>query len=136
MPDYIRASRSWKLMAMKVFMEALRQSELCGYEMLQFSDCLKYENKNGIVDFFDDDKGIDADWLKKLNSDLVLTADIEKPYCYEGETVKIVLFASDFLPEAEIRGDLVVKLDGKVVYEGKDFVLAGGLQKLVTLDVT
>ncbi len=135
MPDYMRASRSWKLMAMKVFMEALRQSELCGYEMLQFSDCLKYENKNGIVDFFDDDKGIDAGWLKKLNSDLVLTADLEKPCCYEGETVKVVLWASDFLPEAEVKGDLIVKFDGKSVYEGKDFVLAGGNQKLATLDI-
>ena len=135
MPDYMRASRSFKLTAMKVFMEALRQSSLCGYEMLQFSDCLKYENKNGIVDFFDDDKGIDAAWLRKLNSDLVLTLDLEKPYCYEGESLKAVIYASDFLPKAEIRGDLKVKLDGKVVYEGKDFVLAGGLQKLATLDI-
>ncbi len=135
MPDYMRASRSFKLMAMKVFMEALRQSALCGYEMLQFSDCLKYENKNGVVDFFDDDKGIDAGWLKKLNSDLVLTADLDKPYCYEGESIKVVLYASDFLPEPEVRGDLTVKLDGITVYEGKDFVLAGGLQQLVSLDL-
>ncbi|MBQ8869653.1 MAG: hypothetical protein IJ027_08125 [Oscillospiraceae bacterium] len=135
MPDYMRASRAWKLMAMKVFMERLRQSELSGYEMLQFSDCLKYENKNGIVDLFDDDKGIDAAWLRTLNSDLVVLADLEKPYCYEGESIKAVVYASDFLPKAEVKGDLTVKLDGKTVYEGKDFVLAGGLQQLVSLDL-
>ncbi len=136
MPDYIRASRSWKLMAVKVFMERLRQSELCGYEMLQFSDCLKYENKNGIVDFFDDDKGIDSEWMKKLNSDLVLTAAMDKPYCYEGERISLELFASDFLASPEVRGDLTVELDGEVIYKGRDFVLAGGLQKLATLDIT
>ena len=135
MPDYRRASRHWKLMATKVFIEKLRLSALCGYEMLQFSDCLKYENKNGIVDFFDDDKGIDANWMQQLNGDLALLADMDVPYCYEGNKLHAELYASDFLPKPEIMGTLTVKLDGKEIYRGEKFVLAGGLQRLVKLDI-
>jgi len=135
MPQYRRASRAWKQMGMKVFLEKLRLSQLCGYEMLQFSDCLKYENKNGLVDFFDDDKGYDADWMRQMNSDLVLLADMEVPYCYEGGRIYAEIFASDFLPQPEIMGTLTVKLDGSPVYTGEKFVLAGGLQRLVKLDM-
>ena len=135
MPNYRRASRYWKMMGVKVFLEKLRLSQLCGYEMLQFSDCLKYENKNGIVDFFDDDKGIDAAWMRQMNSDLVLLADMEVPYCYEGSKLHVELFASDFLPNPEIIGTLTVKLDGEAIYTGEKFVLAGGLQRLVKLDL-
>ncbi len=136
MPDYIRASKEFKRMGMKVFWERLRLSSLCGYEMLQFSDCFKYENKNGLVDFFDDDKDYDAAWIRKMNSDLVILADFKEPYCYEGEKVKIELYASDFLPKPEIKGTLTVSFGGEKVFEGESFVLAGGLQKLVTLNLT
>ena len=135
MPEYRRASRAWKQMGVKVFLEKLRLSQLCGYEMLQFSDCLKYENKNGLVDFFDDDKGYDAGWMRQMNSDLVLLADMEVPYCYEGGKIYVEVFASDFLPKPEIMGALTVKLDGSPVYVGEKFVLAGGLQRLVKLDM-
>ncbi len=135
LPDYIRASRAWKLMATKVFLEKLRMSQLCGFEMLQFSDCLKYENKNGIVDFFDDDKGISDAWMRQFNSDLVLLADMEEPYCYAGAALHADIYASDFLPAPEVFGKLTVKLDGETVYCGEKFVLAGGLQRLVKLDI-
>ena len=135
MDDYIAGSRQWKLMAMKVYLEQLRLSPLCGYEMLQFSDCLKYENKNGIVDCFDDDKGIDANWMLQMNSDLVLLADMDKETVYEEDPVKISLYASDFLPNPQIHGDLQVLLDGEAICEGKDFLLAGGLQKLADLEI-
>lgn len=136
MPDYYRASKAFKELGMKVFWERLRLSSLCGYEMLQFADCFKYENKNGLVDFFDDDKGYDAAWVRKMNSDLVLLCDMKKPYCYEGETVVLEVYASDFLPKAEIIGTLTVKFGDDILYKGENFVLSGGLQKLVTLDVT
>ena len=136
MPDYIRASRAFKELGMKVFWEKLRLSSLCGYEMLQFADCFKYENKNGLVDFFDDDKGYDAQWVRKSNSDLVLLCEMEKPYCYEGDTVTLKVFASDFLPKPEIMGTLTVKFGDEVIYKGESFILAGGLQQLVTLNVT
>ena len=122
-------------MGMKVFLERMRLSALCGYEMLQFSDCLKYENKNGIVDFFDDDKGIDAGWMQQLNGDLALLADMDVPYGYAGQKLHVELYASDFLPKPELMGTLTVKLDGKEIYRGEKFVLAGGVQRLVKLDI-
>lgn len=135
MPDYIAASRQWKLMATKIFMEKLRLSNLCGFEMLQFSDCLKYENKNGIVDFFDDDKGIDPKWLLQLNDDLVLVADIPTERLYEDETIRADIYASDFLPQPYINGTLEVTLDGEQIYLGEHFALAGGLQRLAELKI-
>lgn len=135
MPGYQAASRYWKLMASKIFMERIRYSDLCGFEMLQFSDCLKYENKNGIVDFFDDDKGIDPVWMRQVNSDLVLLADVEAPYAYEDETLKAKLYVSNFLPQPQIMGTLQVLLDGEVLYTAEHLSLAGGLQSIANLDI-
>lgn len=136
MEDYRAASMQFKNMGTKVFLERLRLADnLCGYEMLQFSDCLKYENKNGIVDCFDDDKGIDALWMRQFNSDLVLLAELSHDTLYEDEVLTVTVSASDYLPNPQIRGTLTVKLDGKIVYEGFDFALAGGLQKLAALQL-
>ena len=46
-------------------------------DILNLADQLKYENKNGIVDCFDDDKYIPAEWMRKFNSDAVLLAEME-----------------------------------------------------------
>ena len=134
MADYRAASMQFKNMATKIFLERLRLADhLCGYEMLQFSDCLKYENKNGIVDCFDDDKGIDAHWMRQFNSDLVLLADLSHDTLYEDQCLTATVFASDYLPNPQVRGTLTVKLDKETVYEGADFALAGALQKLAIL---
>ena len=136
MADYQAASLQFKNMGTKIFLEQLRLADnLCGYEMLQFSDCLKYENKNGIVDCFDDDKGIDAAWMRQFNADLVLLAELSHDTLYEDQALTVTISASDYLPQPQIRGTLAIKLDGQTVYEGIDFALAGGLQKLAALDL-
>lgn len=136
MPDLIAASRKFKEMGTKVFIERLRLADnLCGFEMLQFSDCLKYENKNGIVDCFDDDKGIDPVWMKEFNSDLVLLADLNTDTLYEDEALSADIYVSDYLPNPQLRGTLTVMLDGETLYEGEDFALAGGLQKLAGMTI-
>lgn len=135
MPDYIAATRKMKLTCTKIFLEKLRLSKLCGHEMLQFSDCLKYENKNGIVDFFDDDKGIDPAWMRSINDELVLVADIKADRFYEDEPLEAEIYASDFLENAQIKGSLEIKLDDQVVYSGEHFSLAGGLQKLLDVKI-
>ena len=136
MPEYRAGSMKWKLMAIKTYLEEMRLSPLCGYEMLQFADCLKYENKNGIVDCFDDDKGIDSKWLRQMNDDLVLLADLNDETAYDDESLHASLYASDFLPQPEIRGDYKLWLDDELIYEGKDFMLGGGLQKLAELEIS
>lgn len=134
MPDYIAGSRQFKLMAYKTFIEQLRLSEIRGYEMLQFSDCLKYENKNGIVDCFDDDKYIDPAWMNTFNADLALLADFDPEVYYCDTPAKVRIAVSNFKAE-DIKSNLTVKLDGETIYTGKSFVLVGGVQTLVELDV-
>ncbi|MBO7741850.1 MAG: hypothetical protein J6S21_04780 [Victivallales bacterium] len=130
MPDYIQGSRIFKQMGIKTYLERLRLSQLCGYEMLQFADCLKYENKNGIVDFFDDDKYFDADWMNSFNGDGAILAEFENETFYYDEAVKMILFASDFLEHPVQRGTVEVRVDGELVWCGRDVTLAGNLQKI------
>ena len=135
MPDYIRGSQAFKKLAYKVYLEKLRDSALCGFEMLQFADCLKYENKNGIVDCFDDDKYIDAEWMRRINDDAVLLGCFPKETFFYDEPVKMVLKISDFLPSPRIIGDVSVSVNGAEIYCGRDVALAGGLQKIAGIDL-
>lgn len=98
--------------------------------MLQFADTLKYENKNGIVDCFDDDKYIDPEWMRSVNADAILLARFENEVFYHDTPVNVVLSISNFLPQPYIKGDLKVSVNGKEVWTGKNIALAGGLQKL------
>lgn len=134
MPEYIKASNNFKMMGVKCFLEQLRLSRLCGFEMLQFSDCLKYENKNGIVDCFDDDKYIPAEWMRQFNSDLVLLADFERRTYYWNEEIAFTIYASAFIKEKSLRGRLLVKTsDGEILCDLPDVALAGSLQKLAEI---
>lgn len=133
MPEYIKASRYARLQAMKIYFEKLRLSSLCGFEMLQLSDCLKYENKNGIIDCFDDDNGIDPAWMKTLNDDAVLLCEFPDEVFFENDVLTAEISCSDFMKKAEQRGTLRVTFDDSVLFEGKSYVLCGGVQKLLSL---
>ncbi len=133
MPDYIAGSRHFKQMAIKTYLEKLRHSRLCGFEMLQLADCLKYENKNGILDFFDDDKYFDVNWVNSFNADAALLAKFEDEVFFYDIPVTMELSVSNFLEEPLQRGTAEVRIDGETVWTGKNTVLAGGLQKLAAL---
>ena len=133
MPDYIRGSQEFKKMAYKVYLEKLRDSALCGFEMLQFADCLKYENKNGIVDCFDDDKYFAPRWMRAINDDAVLLACFRKETFFCDEPVEMTLKISDFLPSPRIRGTVTVAVNGEEIYRGEEVALAGGLQKIADI---
>ena len=133
MPDYIAGSQHFKKLAIKRYLETLRQSPLCGYEMLQFADCLKYENRNGIVDCFDDDRFIKAEWMRQFNGDLVVLAEFADEVLYEDQPLEVALSISDFLPQPRVKGTLEVVWDGERVWEGQAVVLAGGLQRIADL---
>jgi len=135
LPDYITGSQVFKSMAYKIYLERMRDSALCGYEMLQLADCLKYENKNGIIDCFDDDKFIDPQWMQSINGDVVLLGCFDKEIFYYDEPVKMVLKISNFLPSPRIRGDVSVAVNGNEIYSGKDVSLAGGLQKIAEINL-
>ena len=131
--DYIIGSQVFKKLGYKTYIERMRDSALVGYEMLQLADCLKYENKNGILDCFDDDKFIAPEWMLAINGDAVLLGCFENEVFYFDDPVKMTLKVSNFLPSPRIRGDVKVSVDGEIVYTGKDVALAGGLQKIAEL---
>ena len=133
MPDYIKGSQNFKKMGIKTYLERLRLSQLCGFEMLQFADCLKYENKNGIVDFFDDDKYFDVKWFNSFNSDAAILADFENETFFYDSPVKMNLFISNFLENPVKKGIAEVKINDKIIWSGKNIVLAGNLQKIAEL---
>ena len=141
MADYIAASQQFKMEAIKVYLEKCRLSSLCGFEMLQFADCLKYENKNGIVDCFDDDKFIPPAWMMQFNGNAALLADFETEVYYYGDEIKASVFISDFLQNPSVvGGDLTLKTtkaDGswETVYEGHNVTLSGGLQKIADISL-
>ncbi|NMA42986.1 MAG: hypothetical protein GX946_06355 [Oligosphaeraceae bacterium] len=138
--DYIGASRKFKEICTKTYLERLRLSNICGFEMLQFSDCLKYENKNGIVDFFDDDKGICPVWMRQFNADSVLLAEFPKENFYDDEKISIVVSLSHFGEPENPSGVLELHLheagQSRLLYSGEKFILVPGLQKLVELNVS
>ncbi|MBQ9501138.1 MAG: hypothetical protein IJU70_03165 [Lentisphaeria bacterium] len=133
MPDYIQGSRIFKKTGIKTYIERLRLSHLAGFEMLQLSDCLKYENKNGILDCFDDDKYFEEAWMKSFNGDAALLADFGDETFFYDTPVTMKLFVSDFLEQPVRRGTVTVAADGETVWTGKDVVLAGNLQKIAEL---
>lgn len=135
MPDYIKGSEFFKKNAIKVYLERLRHSRLCGFEMLQFADTLKYENKNGIVDCFDDDKYIDPAWMRSINGDAVLLAEFDTEVFRHNSPVNVVLRISNFLPSPYLRGTLTVAVNGSEIWRGNNIALAGGLQKLAELSL-
>ncbi|MBQ6472464.1 MAG: hypothetical protein IJJ33_10805 [Victivallales bacterium] len=137
-PHYVAASEKFKMACVKTYLEKCRLSSLCGFEMLQFADCLKYENKNGIVDCFDDDKYIPADWMRQFNDNAAILVDLPSPVLRSGEELACDLYVSDFLEQPALRGDILleaVRGDGRreTLYAGKDVTLVGGLQKILTL---
>jgi len=138
LPELMGASQHFKMMAMKIYLERLRLSEqLCGYEMLQFADCLKYENRNGIVDCFDDDKFIPSEWFREFNSDTVLLADWSEETAYENSLMKIPVYLSHFGPDAIFTGDLRLFLrsdkNRELLFAGKQFTVGHGLSQLVEI---
>ena len=139
LPDYIEASRRFKKLGMKTYFERLRLSDkYCGYEMLQFADCFKYENKNGIVDIFDNDKYIDAEWFRSFNSDRVILADFPKENFYSMEEFKVDIHLSNYCFNENEFCNLRVFLnekgkDGKLAYSGEKLLPVEELSKLAEL---
>ena len=139
MPDYVTASRHFKMMGIKTYLEALRRSNLQGFEMLQLSDCLKYENKNGILDFFDDDKYIPPKWMKSINDDAVLLAEFDNLATYSDREVNVEISVSNYLREPEVTGELSIILNypsgTEEIYHGNHISLTGGVRKLLDVKI-
>ena len=117
-----KASDRFQLLSWKLGLEASRRSKiLSGYHFLQFCDTDRYENSNGIVDCFDDKKGIDDVAFRKFNGDTVLLADMPRRVFFEGEKFLIPAMVSHF--SAELSGEMVFRFalknsKGETVFTG------------------
>ena len=140
LPEYRTASEKFKMFGLKTYIERLRLSGLCGFEMLQFADCFKYENKNGIVDCFDDDKYIDAVWMRQFNADAVLLTDLPEECFADNTVIDLPIHISNFTAAEYGYGTLKVTIEsvsGKVeLYDQKNIFVVPGVQKLVDIKVT
>jgi len=138
-PDYILGSERWKEICLKQYFEELRFcTRLCGYEMLQFADCLAYENKNGIVDCFDDDKFISPEQFRQYNDDAVLLARLSADNLYADEVLHGEFYLSNFSQHEPELGTLTITLEygGRqdTVYKGENYRPVVGKQRLCTVD--
>ncbi len=138
--DYQLASQKFKKTGLKTYLERLRNSSLCGFEMLQFADCLKYENKNGIVDFFDDDKYISPEWMLQFNGENVLLCDLPDECFYGGSSISIPILFSRFSKGSVLKGNLHIfmKQEQKMIEicSCDNILTVKGLQKLVDISLT
>lgn len=122
-PEMVKASRYFQFQSWKLALEAARRSPLLsGYHFLQLSDTDRYENANGILDCFDDPKGVDTDAFLQFNSDSALLADLPRRTYFEEETVRVPILLSHFSPtlggEAEFRFALEDKVSGELLLSG------------------
>ena len=140
LPEYRAASEHFKKFGIKTYIERLRLSKLAGFEMLQFADCFKYENKNGIVDCFDDDKYIDANWMREFNSDTVLLTDLPEECFFDDEKISLPIYISNYSGVENTFGSLKVSVrsaSGKTVLYDRDNIFAvSGVQKLADIGFT
>ena len=118
-----KASDRFQFLSWKLGLEASRRSKiLSGYHFLQFCDTDRYENSNGIVDCFDDKKGIDDVAFRKFNGDTVVLADMPRRVFFEGEKFLIPAMVSHF--SAELSGEVVFRFalnnsKGETVFTGE-----------------
>ena len=126
-----KATMRFQFLCWKLTLEAARRSPLLsGFHMLQLSDTERYENANGLLDCFDDPKGVDAQAFLQFNADTVLLADLPRRTFFEGESVEVPILLSHFSAEVSGMADLSFDLSGV----GPGAVSISGVMKTFDLD--
>lgn len=113
-PQMLAASSHFQFVSWKLGIEAARRSPLLsGFHFLQLSDTDRYENSNGVLDSFDDCKGVDDVEFCRFNGDTVILAELPRRTYFEGERVKVPVFISHFSPKFKGMVDFVFVLRDK-----------------------
>jgi hypothetical protein len=100
-PQLRRASRAYQRLLQRHALESIRRSNaLCGYEMLQQSDCWRYENSNALLDSFDDPVNWNPDDFLAFNGDTAITIDLPRRDLRWGEATAVGVHVSHFGREA------------------------------------
>ncbi|MBO6280273.1 MAG: hypothetical protein J6M95_01665 [Bacilli bacterium] len=93
------ASKYFQYICWKEAFERIRKSPILGgFHFLQFADTDKYENSNGVVDFFDDSNYVIPLQFLSFNDELVLLTDLKKIYSSD-EEIEINISTSNYLKE-------------------------------------
>ncbi|MEI8246432.1 MAG: glycoside hydrolase family 2 TIM barrel-domain containing protein [Lentisphaerota bacterium] len=91
------ASVKFQFLSWRLGLEAARRSKvISGFHFLQFCDTDRYENSNGVVDCFDDYKGVDEKAFLKFNGDSVILVDMPRRTFFENEKINIPVIVSHF----------------------------------------
>ncbi len=91
------ASVKFQFLSWRLGLEAARRSKvISGFHFLQFCDTERYENSNGVVDCFDDYKGVDEKSFLKFNGDSVILVDMPRRTFFENEKINIPVTVSHF----------------------------------------
>ena len=127
-PLLLEAARRFQFLSWKLSLEAARRSTVVnGFHFLQFADTERYENPNGIVDCFDDSKGVDEKEFLKFNGDSVILADLPRRTFFEHEEVVVPVILSHFSFEMAGMVALTFAVESK---EGSAVAIKGGLEKI------
>ena len=120
------ASTRFQFLCWKLNLEAARRSKLIGgFHFLQLSDTDRYENANGVIDCFDDSKGVDEEAFLKFNGDTVILADLPRRTFFENETVVIPILLSHYSFDIAGAADLTFTVTNK---DGNQVDIKGGLE--------
>ena len=139
----LQASSHFQQLGWKLALEAARRSSLlCGFHFLQLSDTEIYENSNGVIDCFDDHKGVDEKNFLKFNSSAVVLADLPARTFFENQKVQIPIIFSNYDKDISdtglVRFKLTDKSAGTVFIESQldNLKLQSGLEELCRLEIT
>ena len=116
-----KASKYFQYICWKEAFERVRLSPLLGgFHFLQFADTDKYENSNGIVDFFDDENYVKPEMFLRFNDDFVLLADLNKNY-FSKEKINVKIVASNYLKDIDsLTINYQLKCDDKIILNEKE----------------
>lgn len=110
-PSLRHASRMFQRLTQRHAIESIRRSPiLCGFEMLQLSDCWRYENSNGLLDSFDDPVNWDPADFRRFNSDSVVTMDLRRRAFAGNEPIGVGIYLSHFAADTINSASLQVEL--------------------------
>ncbi|MBN1435711.1 MAG: hypothetical protein JW936_01430 [Sedimentisphaerales bacterium] len=120
----LKASTHYYYIWLKQCLEMVRKSPLLqGFHMLQLADTNRYENANGLLDCFDDVKGIEPEQVRAFNSATVVVADLPKFVWRAGQDVTIPIHVSHYsdvdYDGATLEWTLESKSGGSVALKGR-----------------
>jgi hypothetical protein len=122
----LEASTRFQYIWIKQGLESVRKSPvLQGFHFLQLSDTERYENANGLLDCFDDEKDIPPEKVLPFNSPTVIVADLPQRTLREKSKIEIPIFISHYSSGKFESGTLTWRLKSK---KGKGISLGGSME--------